>query len=288
MPGGHADQRTFAQGSASERRPPIGDLHGGAAGAGGLPRRQPGRPGGEAEAIRAALGKAKTLSGRRATPEGVRRAWQGARYAHLNTHADARPDDPMRSRLLLANDAELTVRDLLSQPRPLEARLVALSSCGSAVTSGRQGVDEIVSFRAALLRAGAAQVLASAWPVLDAATVPLMAGFYERLGQDEDADLAEALLASARAVRAGGTAALPEAAARPARFWRRWMGRSGAVTVSAGAMRQRGAYRMKLAPEDEALAAEPPADPDLAPANWNPPFFWAGFAVHGNTDTVGN
>jgi CHAT domain-containing protein len=251
----------------------------------------PGDPEREAEAIRAAMGKVTLLTGRKATPENVRRAWRAARYAHLDTHAEANPDEPLKSCLLLAGNRELSVGDLLREPQPLEARLVVLASCGSAVTSGRQGVDEIVSFPAALLRAGAAQVLASSWPVWNDATVPLMAGFYAGLGQDESADLAETLLASARAVRSRGSVPLSVERAADRQtggsFWRRLMGRPGGLPVAATALRQRVGYRMKLAPQDDAVRGAATPDPDTEPTNWNHPYFWAGFAVHGTTDRVG-
>ena len=42
---------------------------------------------------------------------------------------------------------------------------------------------------------------------------------------------------------------------------------------------------MKLAP-DVVETSEEEADPDTAPANWNHPYFWAGFAIHGTKDTI--
>jgi CHAT domain-containing protein len=249
-------------------------------------------------AMRTAMGKVTLLTGRRATPETVRRTWLGARYVHLDTHAEANPDEPLKSCLLLVEKRELSIGDLLRTPQPLEARLMALAACDSAVTSGRQGVDEIVSFPAALMRAGAAQVMASAWPVWNDATVQLMAGFYERLGQNEGADLAESLSASARAVRSGGTAqfAANHLAARHAPFWGWLRGRSTSPSVPKTSRRWRTGYRLTVAADDtdtnqpgldpDIEADSPEPDPDTAPANWNHPYFWAGFAIHGTKDTV--
>ena len=249
----------------------------------------PGDPEQEAAAIRAALGAITVVSGRKATPENVRRAWQAARYAHLDVHGHADTNEPLKSCLVLAGERELSIRDLLSEPQPLPARLCVLAACSTAVTSGRQGVDEVVSWPAALMRAGVGQVMASSWPVWDAATVPLMRGFYERLGRDEGADLAEALQASARAIRGGGMAELapaPVAGSEP--FWRRMMGGLGgkAEPVAAGArMRQRAGHRMKRSAPDSTVT-DTPADPDTAPANWNHPHFWAGFCIHGTEDSI--
>jgi CHAT domain-containing protein len=255
----------------------------------------PGDPEQEVEAIRAALGATTVASGRRATPENARRAWRDVRYAHLIVHGHSDPAEPLNSSLEMARNRDLTIRDLLWEPKPLEARLFVLAACGSAVTSGRQGVDEIVSWPAALMRAGAHQVMASSWPVLDAATLPLMRGFYERLGQDEGVDLAKALLASARDVRGGGVADLgPAPVEHAVPFWRRLLGGFGAKSESimAGAgMRLHAGHRLKVAGDDSAgLAAVPgpelPADPDAAPSNWNHPHFWAGFSIHGAHDDV--
>jgi CHAT domain-containing protein len=271
----------------------------------GEPRRWPPRRGQEVEvvvvhhlegisdpeqdtaAIRAAMGKVTLLTGRRATPETVRRTWRGARYVHLDTHAEANPDEPLKSCLLLAKKRELSIGDLLRAPQPLEARLMALAACGSAVTSGRQGVDEIVSFPAALMRAGAAQVIASAWPVWNEATVQLMAGFYERLGQNEGADLAESLLTSARAMRSGGTAELAakHLATHRAPFWSWLRGRSNHPSAPKTRRRWRSGYRLTVAADDADTTQQAP-DPDTAPSNWNHPYFWAGFAIHGAPDKV--
>ena len=47
----------------------------------------------------------------------------------------------------------LRVGDLLSGTASVQARLVTLAACESAVTSGRSGGDETISFPAAVLRA---------------------------------------------------------------------------------------------------------------------------------------
>jgi CHAT domain-containing protein len=75
-----------------------------------------------------------------------------------------------------------------------------------------------------VLRACAAQVMASAWSVWDAATLRLMENFYARLGAHEGTDLADILMASARAIRAGATDVLASATKverKAAGFWQR-------------------------------------------------------------------
>ena len=86
-----------------------------------------------------------------------------------------------------------------------------MAACDAAVTSGRPGMDEIISFPAALLRAGAGQVLAPFWPVDDTSTFQIMQGFYRGLAAEEGADLAALLRNSAAALRTGAPQAVVEA-----------------------------------------------------------------------------
>jgi CHAT domain-containing protein len=78
----------------------------------------------------------------------------------------------------------------------LHARLVVLSACQTGLGSGALGDvppgDDWVGLVQAFLYAGSAKVLATAWPIVDRATDPLMRGFYRRLqaGASEDEALA--------------------------------------------------------------------------------------------------
>jgi len=91
------------------------------------------------------------------------------RALHLATHAEFRADNPLFSGLALA-DGWLTTLDLFNWR--LNASLVTLSACqtGRSVIGGG---DEILGLLRALLYAGAQSVVASLWPVQDAATWPV-------------------------------------------------------------------------------------------------------------------
>lgn len=100
---------------------------------------------------------------------------------HLATHAVFDPQDPLSSRILLS-DGDLTVADILRLR--LQARLVVLSACQSGVSQLAPG-DEMLGLLQALFCAGARAVLASLWPVDDAASRALMQRLYTGLSQGE-------------------------------------------------------------------------------------------------------
>lgn len=112
---------------------------------------------------------------------------------HFACHAQADPDEPLDSFLLLADDERLLLRDLLSK-RNLKARLAVLSACETAVV-GRDLPDEVVGLATGLLQAGVAGVIGSMWAVPDASTALLLARFYELWRDDAN------LVAPAEALR---------------------------------------------------------------------------------------
>jgi CHAT domain-containing protein len=71
----------------------------------------------------------------------------------------------------------LTVAELLARGRLARCRLVVLSACRSGLPR-QHAADEFTSLPGAFLVAGAAGVVASLWPVDDAATYLLMEEFY--------------------------------------------------------------------------------------------------------------
>lgn len=93
---------------------------------------------------------------------------------HLATHAVVEPRAPHASRIMLADQA-LTVLDVMELD--LDAGLVTLSACSSAVGKGGSG-DEWVSLARAFFYAGARTIVASLWEVEDESTAKLMTEFY--------------------------------------------------------------------------------------------------------------
>ncbi|RMI46419.1 CHAT domain-containing protein [Actinomadura harenae] len=119
--------------------------------------------------------KALALEGPGARAESVQRAMDGAGLVHMAVHGEFRADNPMFSRLLLA-DGPLTVHDLEDLSAP--PGTVVLSACDV----GRAGAgDAVIGMVGVLLALGTRTVVASAAPVRDAASPPFMAALHARL-----------------------------------------------------------------------------------------------------------
>lgn len=139
-----------------------------------------GEPGNRAEAAEVEGsfgGRARVLLAEKATREAVLRELPDCRYAHLAC--------PGSSTRLLLTGGDVTVDDVRALP-PLRARLVFLSGCRAA--------PDGLPFE--LLRAGAAAVVSTLWPVDDRVMALLAGSFYRELaamrrrGEPEDVALA--------------------------------------------------------------------------------------------------
>lgn len=122
-----------------------------------------------------------------------------SRLIHLATHGEFSVENPLFSRLVLA-DGDVTTLDLLEMR--LEASLVVLSACetGRAVIGGG---DELLGFIRALLYAGASSLVLTLWCVEDMQTQALMSHFYHYL-QDAQKTKERALqMAQCRLIEAG-------------------------------------------------------------------------------------
>lgn len=106
---------------------------------------------------------------------------------HVAAHAMADTLDPLHSKVLLADEN--------GQPNYLEAKdvmgmklggvaMVALSACESGLGRVDNG-DEVLGFTRSFLSAGTSTLLASLWPVSDAATEQLMTTLYADLAKGE-------------------------------------------------------------------------------------------------------
>jgi CHAT domain-containing protein len=119
----------------------------------------------------------------------VRVQWQATKVellAALHTgqvvdascHGSFDTHDFLRSRLILANEEELTLADMLSYQADLRGlRLLILSACQTAILDLQGARDEVRSLAAGMLQAGAAAVLAALWAVDDRATYLLVVRF---------------------------------------------------------------------------------------------------------------
>jgi tetratricopeptide (TPR) repeat protein len=102
---------------------------------------------------------------------------------HFATHAVLDQTAPHQSRILL-HDAALTALDVLDLS--LDAQLVTLSACQTALGQGGQG-DEWLGLTRAFFFAGAHALLATLWSVEDAAVVELIERFYRHWLDGENA-----------------------------------------------------------------------------------------------------
>ncbi len=137
----------------------------------------------------------RPLIGENATIAAVRNALSSASFIHLATHAVFHATSPLESQIKLF-DGELSVGDLLGVWST--AKLIVLSACESGSGKPLAG-GEISSLATVLLRAGVRSVVASLWPVDDAATAFLMTKFHAAL--QTNIDVPEALASAMHIVR---------------------------------------------------------------------------------------
>ena len=201
----------------------------------------------EAEEV-AKLFDGPALLGSAAQETAVRKAMRSADLLHFAVHG-VRPDPNAAAYLELApdsgQDGRLYANELANER--LSAALVVLSVCDSARGRPNRG-DEIVGvIDRAFLRAGARSVIASRWPVHDAASVLFMRRFYDGLRSG---------LSVLRAFH-GAQLALRRKQAQPAQL--------GPLLAQLDGSRVRGAY----------LAS------NELPRDFAHPYFWAAFSLRG-------
>jgi len=132
----------------------------------------------EGAALRAQSGPLTRLAGEDATTEAVLRAMPNHTMLHFACHGTAYLNRPMDSYLALAEHAKLTLQTLTDEGRLWGARMCFLSACDSGV-AGTAAPQEVVALPSALIQLGAAAVIASQWPVNDAAAAVLALRFYQ-------------------------------------------------------------------------------------------------------------
>jgi CHAT domain-containing protein len=143
------------------------------------------------------------LKGPKARKASVLSAMPQAGVVHLATHYLPEPNEPKRSRLLLASDAQRSGSDGLSDGvlqayeiyklTSLKAQLAVLSACQTGVEENLDGEGAIGLARP--FKASVPLVVASLWPVDSKATTELMINFH-RLRRRQRLSSAEALRAA--------------------------------------------------------------------------------------------
>ena len=140
----------------------------------------------EAVAVSGTIPKSRALVRGKATETALKHFGQGFAYIHIASHGEFDPDQPLKSALRLAKDAEndgsLTIGELYSLK--LDADLVTLSACETGLGKIANG-DDVVGLTRGFLYAGSRSIVASLWKVADLATAHLMIRFYAHLAQGD-------------------------------------------------------------------------------------------------------
>lgn len=153
----------------------------------------------EARRVESALPAARLMLGAQATHAAVREALPEAAVVHFAGHGVLDGRSPWDAHLKLADDARLSLEDLLLL-RPT-ARLVVLSGCETGRTAELSQAAIRLGLAPGLLAAGVGAVIAADRPVDDAATARFMERLYAAGAATQPAD---ALRTAALARRADG------------------------------------------------------------------------------------
>jgi CHAT domain-containing protein len=151
----------------------------------------------QCEAILFAANDEQVHTGNAVTQEAVIQALDSDGLLILSMHGDFDEGNPFNSRLFVAGEAFQPLRLLLGQTR-LRCHTIILGVCEGG-RSRHTLSDEPFGFPAMLLQAGAAAVLAPAWPVDDFASFLFMARLSEHL--DSGRGLCRAAAETARWLR---------------------------------------------------------------------------------------
>ncbi|MDM8539833.1 CHAT domain-containing protein [Desulfococcaceae bacterium HSG9] len=138
----------------------------------------------EALSISKILPNSRLLIGGQATESILKHESHNYQYIHLATHGVYNVNNPLKSKILLAqdssNDGSLTVAELFAVD--WQPSLVTLSACRTGLSKYISG-DELIGLQRAIFFAGAKSIVASLWSVDDKATGFLMHRFYENLAK---------------------------------------------------------------------------------------------------------
>jgi CHAT domain-containing protein len=133
----------------------------------------------EVQTIARCFPHARSFVGDRATSEELARAAGSSDILHIATHAMFRQDNPMFSGFKLF-DQWVNAYDVASLR--MNSTLITLSGCSTGAGRVYAG-DETIGLVRSFLKAGAASLVVSLWPVNDPSAAALMGKFYEELGR---------------------------------------------------------------------------------------------------------
>ncbi|GAB3062483.1 hypothetical protein GCM10027053_26180 [Intrasporangium mesophilum] len=169
----------------------------------------------DALAVRPPPAPSRILSGTGATLDKMLESSGSADPLHFAGHGKYLPDDPLGSRLELA-DGNLTIGELFDEHTSIVsgARIV-LPACETSMTDYADPADEHLGIASGFLFGGGACVLSTQWAVDELAAAMLVARYYEAL---EDKSPAAALAEAQRKLRTASR-----------RDLRRLMGRIGTI-----------------------------------------------------------
>jgi CHAT domain-containing protein len=122
--------------------------------------------------------QSQSFVGDRATSDELTRAAASSDILHIASHAVFRQDNPMFSGFKLF-DQWMNAYDVASLR--MNSTLITLSGCSTGAGRVYAG-DETIGLVRSFLKAGAASLVVSLWPVNDPSAAALMGKFYEELG----------------------------------------------------------------------------------------------------------
>lgn len=133
----------------------------------------------EAAAVRAVVTSAKGEVDAQNAPEAKVLEWPSGRtYWHISSHASWNAAKPELSGISLGGKKVARISDVAALRLLPAPRLVFLSCCETALLNTQEEIDKYLSLPTAFLSIGVGGVIASHWPVSDAASALLATRFY--------------------------------------------------------------------------------------------------------------
>jgi CHAT domain-containing protein len=211
--------------------------------------------------------RSETLYAEEATKQAVLNVIQRATLLHFACHGLFNAEDPLDSRLELASDEVLTLREIIyADARPEKARLIVMSACESGISDFRNLPDEFIGLPAGFLQAGVPGIVATLWAIADIATSLLMVRFYKNLLQGDDPNNREPMH--------------PALALRQAQIWLRDVTAAELIAYYEAELRKPDSEQsISFGFDKEELDYLNELDPDSCP--FDHPTYWAAFVFNG-------